>query len=807
MSKNLHVENAGMAREVDMYDKKKGGVMEHVGKIKPRNADGGGKGVQSNGIKDAGKGKGQQNGKSNNQTGSDPAHREKDHDKKHVKIEDDHDFDSESDANEPVQEAPIDEDEHFRFEEIEPPSSRKGSTDKTEENKKILESVRHVEDRLKGREQINLTMMSIEVANLPSAHRFTKNCPWLKGSYGTTYSWVAEYEERDDGSRASWKNMRWSFNLERNEADRNDLVITVCSKNLILGRYVLGKDEFADIPDTKTGYFEVSGDIMSAIGPAGKIRILFLRGKAERPKGPMKPVLPSQINPSSVPPTALKQAAVAQKRLYVKVLSAAVMDLKAVHFLDVNCPFIALEVGDWVGISDTAHNAGMAARWNSLNWKFTVTADVGVHLMIHSKNVMIGRMHVSLEEIANTQPKQNNIIEVIKHITDGKDVTGKVKLNLLAESPLTAGSTAEEGASDLLEGTLRTLDAEGNVVEPTEEEGGTAGPLASTSIGSYPGAGDLAPLKPFMRVPFQINVHEVTLLDTVKAQYWRANALAVNVVCGSWGKATDELKNSGSFAHWIDLKWKIPIKGQNNLRITAWSHGKPIGSANVTVAELLEMPTDYEHNTEIFAKLTNGAGEIVGKVKLSCKYESLISVVNDRVVAVSKGSAASERYGDTDKMGVGSSRSPTAQTEFLPNVGTEKVRNVSFEGEDEDDEFGYVEAVSSRKRSRIQDLSLPIVATIKSISVYDAIAAHTFKRNAPYIKFICDRKSATTAPIKDAGAVATWPGLDWLMKIREDSHVVAILMSHDVMIGKVEFKPKDLLHIPLNDEGHTEVRC
>jgi hypothetical protein len=475
------------------------------------------------------------------------------------------------------------------------------------------------------------------------------------------------------------------------------------------------------------------------------------------------------------------------------------MDLKSVHFLDVNCPFIAVEVGDWVGISDTAHNAGMAARWNSLNWKFTVTADVGVHLMIHSKNVLIGRMHVSLEEISNIEAKQNGVIEVIKHITDGKDVTGKVKLNLLAESPPVGEAGVDEGKSELADGEVKTVDADGNIIESSNNAGL---PTNSASVLTFQSGAitDLAPIKPFMRVPFQINVHEVTLLDTVKAQYWRANALAVNVVCGSWGKATDELKNSGSFAHWINLQWKIPVKGTNNLRITAWSHGKPIGSANITVAELLEMPTDYEQNTEIFAKLTNSTGEIVGKVKLSCKYESLVSVVNDKIVAVAKGSASVTSPGKGSPV-------DRKSVNFAPNIGIDKPGGVKLEGgdgEDEDDDFGYQDNTSKASHHR-EELVLPIVATIKSISVYDAVAVHTFKRNAPYIKFICDRKSATTEAIKNAGAVATWQKLDWIMKIREDSHVVAVLMSADVMIGKVEFQPRDLLHIPLNDEGHTEV--
>lgn len=44
------------------------------------------------------------------------------------------------------------------------------------------------------------------------------------------------------------------------------------------------------------------------------------------------------------------------------------------------------------------------------------------------------------------------------------------------------------------------------------------------------------------------------------------------------------------------------------------------------------------------------------------------------------------------------------------------------------------------------------------------------------------------------------------MKIRADSHVVAMLISGDVTIGKVEIDPKDLLSIPINDEGFSEVR-
>ena len=288
---------------------------------------------------------------------------------------------------------------------------------KEEESKELKKSLQEVEERLKTREQFTLTIMNVDVSDLPAAHRFTKNYPWLKGSYGAGYSWVADFVEggedevklaqpnnnrnnssgssssgADDvakkkGESAEWKNLRWAFNLERNDRDRSDLVLAVCSKNIVIGRYVLMRDEFADIPDTKSGYFEVSGEIMSGLGPAGKIKVLFLKSKAERPRGAMagatapsptkQQLLNNTFGDSAVlasvsaaldvatTPGTLKHAAMFCSKVFVKIVSTAVMDLKAVHFLDTNCPFVVVECGDWVGISDVVHNAGMAARWNS----------------------------------------------------------------------------------------------------------------------------------------------------------------------------------------------------------------------------------------------------------------------------------------------------------------------------------------------------------------------------------------------------------------------------------------------------------
>jgi hypothetical protein len=48
-----------------------------------------------------------------------------------------------------------------------------------------------------------------------------------------------------------------------------------------------------------------------------------------------------------------------------------------------------------------------------------------------------------------------------------------------------------------------------------------------------------------IKFPFLLNISEVTLLDTVKIHIFRDNSLSLNVVSGSSGRATEEIKGSG----------------------------------------------------------------------------------------------------------------------------------------------------------------------------------------------------------------------------------------------------------------------
>jgi hypothetical protein len=144
---------------------------------------------------------------------------------------------------------------------------------KYDDKELLKQSIKDVEKKFKSRELQEIEIYSISLNNLTSAHKFSRNSPWCKCTWGETESWIAEYQHQahddDDKNSAEWIDLKWRFVLPRNEADRKDLIVTVCSQDVIIGRYALLAKDFANIPESQSGYFEVSGEVRNAIGFAG----------------------------------------------------------------------------------------------------------------------------------------------------------------------------------------------------------------------------------------------------------------------------------------------------------------------------------------------------------------------------------------------------------------------------------------------------------------------------------------------------------------------------------------------------------
>jgi hypothetical protein len=383
---------------------------------------------------------------------------------------------------------------------------QKKKKEKEKENQKefrtLLQTIEEIEENLqKTREQYKIVIYNITVSRLPRIHKLVRNHPWLKVNYGEKAEWVAEYERIstttfdeekggetvedvgnnrevgvsavEDGSKAGWIGLNWNFKLERNANDRSDLTVTVCSKDLIIGRYVINKEEFKEIPQSNSGFFAISGNITNALGKVGKIQFICQKVVVEKPAAPVQRV----ASPSSSPflrPTVkseklnpdrsgkdseeeepaegqdqaveegiglIEKSLTLQQWKYdyvsIRILSLAVMDCKSVHFFESNSPFVVVECGQWIHMTEPIKNSGMAAAWKKLHWKLLMEKISGVSVAVNSNNVNIGKVFLSADDLLSLSAycESSKIISVIKYLFNGKEITGKLKMNLIINHP------------------------------------------------------------------------------------------------------------------------------------------------------------------------------------------------------------------------------------------------------------------------------------------------------------------------------------------------------------------------------------
>lgn len=568
---------------------------------------------------------------------------------------------------------------------------------------------------------------------------------------------------------------QWSFNIERNIPDRSDLVITVCSQKLIIGRYVLHREEFAEIPDTKSGVFEVKGSIINGAGLAGSIKLICQKGTADRPSLPKKniPITSEEVKPpkdkapspsggsfsssSSSPPRASLEASSSPTFILVKIVSVAVIEMKAVHLLESNSPSIFVECGRWAGVSDVVRSAGPAARWTSLNWRLSVKKEENIVTEVKSNTVLIGKVSVSMDEILAAALKENGMREVIKHIENGKEITGKIKFNFVAKVPdsMSAFPRGEgEGVRDgggvggggEGEGVVALAPSASSDEEWRGEPSRSRSPsdMDESQVRTRKGLlthSRSTPLQP----PFMVRVHELTVMETVRVHVLTSNALSVTVACGAWGSATEVCPQAGQNARYINLGWKVPVLEGAHFRINVWSRGVSIGSCSLSAKELLEMPTEADGRTDIFAKIVNDKKETTGKVKIECRYDAY---VKDNLAA--KAGAAvgtsSTTKGTLTQTSDDTYKSPAKTTTTTREVLTHHTANLSTTSSLRKDLVSTAGSVGEESRrtplsrplaprSDEEKLSFPVLAVVKAISVFDLHSVHIFAPNAPQILF------------------------------------------------------------------------
>ena len=574
------------------------------------------------------------------------------------------------------------------------------------------------EARRIARELTKITIIAVEIKELISAHKFKMNCPWLLCVVNGDQKFRAEYQERSYGDHAEWYDLNWKFLRPRNQEDRKDMVIAVGSQDLIIGRYVLTAEEWGKIPNTETGYFEIAGDVFNYMGLAGKITITCHREPEKRP--PKAP--PAAYEDIVAPPHVVYPP---NFRAWVRIVSLSAIELPAAHVGEFNSPYATVTCGDnFEKRTSVLVYAGSSCQWDRLPWRLIMHRDPIMTISIWSLKVLLGQMVITLGEIGVIPPDEHGNTVIIRKLLDGSKVSGQIRLVLfLSAAPINDGGDYVDS--------LKPVYHDPKIKKIIESQAIIEAPklLHNPPLNIKSGYS--------LYLPFKVTVIALAVIDTEQISFPLSNSLSGNVACGAYGGATSTVKNSGSSAQWMGLKWPLMIENDlSRIRLTIWSRGKIVGTNTMKPEQLLDYPHDNRGITDITLKIFNENNKFSGKVKLSCIYEQYY----------------------------------------------------------EQNELKLLKSIDDVNPHLVQPhhLDLPLMMQMKEISAFDLRKVHNLTKNSPRVRVCCDRRSAYTKSKLWAGSVASWHSLEWPIPVNEGSELKIIVYSEDTEIGMFDLHSSEL---------------
>lgn len=825
----------------------------------------------------------------------------------------------------------------------------------TKVKNELFKSVQEVEERLKTREQYKLVIHKIELSRLISAHRLLKNQPWVRAAYGQTVTWTLPSPQRlqedkktertafehvrsscnSEGSAADWSGVDWSFNIERNEIDRLDFVLAVCSRDVVLGRYVLNRDDLTELLNQQLAekssadgqMFLVEGDVLNDLGKSGRINLVCRVLPADKPSGVnQSPISSPNTGRSRVDnkkenlPVAetkhnhthsdseqeenssdargkingekeesigddkigTKNVGIAMKdneyvieddndaelagmmaqstvmelvqeevdadiisRAFVtlRILGAAVMDLKSVHMFEPNSPVLSIESDSWHSQTEARRQSGMAAKWTGLFWKVTVRRDVGMLVSVTSLDKLIGRALLTTEELLSSPavklpnlPNQSQVKvhQLVKTLSSGSDYTGRVKINMIVNHPDDVVDALQIYSNDSLAQVQQHA-----MMHPTG-----------------------SPQQHMFR-PFQVMVREAVALEIAVPAWLRllrpGSRIPITLHCaaGSWAQSTSVVLSDGKLAHWLALGWAVPLLNEASaMRLTLWCGDVSVGATSLSPQELRTVllqngssnPGGGNHSGEVLTQLRDARGHVAAKLKLHCRCDmlpvacdgtllsrpqsatnALLQIVNKRPVSALS-SIRESPVPISEKQHPHRPQQQQHSSSSLPNLRSLSP-GVYVPGEHNRNQQ-QKQALLDSTNPFLAPTHFPILVTFVEMSLVDllvptsmlgALPAFLANPSGPVLQLLCDRQSLSTASLHASAhnqfystynqQSMRWnhlPAKQWTVRIRNDSTFsLALSMrrgQHIQPVGKALLQPVDqLLGLPVDYDGFAQL--
>lgn len=423
--------------------------------------------------------------------------------------------------------------------------------------------------------------------------------------------------------------------------------------------------------------------------------------------------------------------------LAITISKLALLDMKAMHLLKRNRPYVELSCGNTQQRSSVQDNVLDYCAWDDVRWKVTlVSENANLIFLVYSEKVSMGRFVLTGGELARLHRNKDNIVEVTGDVVLNSQFTAKITFQCKLHASTDASTF------------LSTASARDDLTLPD------VGPEVDYSKD--------------VQLPCVITLHAVELSELPQVNQLRANSPQVVLTCGHFSSTTLSIINAGSSALWTDMNVSFPIMDKLHVEWKVFSSFVEIGSMVLRAMELVKAPRDRNGVQIITRDLVNGK-DVCGKITVAVSYalEGRSYTVGKQLTKLQQ-----QAYKEPTVGGYG----------HLPLSGS--ISNINETAEVVVDKYNTVAGKTIFQDSRtIQDSEYPFRFTVTDIVANDLKSVHLLAKNSPSVCIVCGTMSATTKEIPRAGASAIWAGLSAVVFLQPNSSVRVSVFSKAVCIG------------------------
>lgn len=659
---------------------------------------------------------------------------------------------------------------------------------------------------------IKIEVLDIQAFELQSVHMLIGNRPEVSITCGGRNSEKSRPTDQIN-SECKWLNLKWSLVLQKG----CKLNIVLSSRGVFIGKLVLQDEEVQALPRNHHDAAEIYGSLQGKNGISGRIfmkvrlsstEIVVEDQKVSKKIGSLdnSGILGGGSNDIGVASIVqpFEQLTFPVK---VEIIAVNVFELRQFRFFEKNTPNVKLEVGLNKFRTTPIKNAGEAAEWHHLCWKFLMKEKNNIIIEVCNRDYTVCRLSISGSKLISIPRDITGVCEIVESMQKDSVYLGSLRILIMLsndespppsddeddarvnsssrKSPTNASPKSKLSLNDKDDG----VDVDDAKSDDSRNSGGSqTAPPAGITLQSlidevaHESVGDA-----YVTV---ISITIADLDDDVSDFTANKEPFYVTSYCGPVTETTGEYKGTG-LARWENLDFTFSITKDMRLRFSLYAGKKRIGVTSFGFEQLRLSSRNKASTADIFGILNDSEGNIIGKVRIVCRFK------------IDGGGQMSteKREQKVNDFFRGS---------YLDNSVSDNGHNIA----DNEDKFNEQRhsAVSQDIQSKypIDDIApkieLPIRVLLASISLSELRSVHTFSSNSPYIQMKCGSWARKTATMNHAGKNAVWESIDFsFLLLRPESSFEVLVFSGNKLIGSATIFGKELVVKSLDTNGNIDM--